>query len=76
MSMKNKPIPWVYPFERVHFLNAVVRGLAVDSFTGKIYFTNNAEVEVVNPDGNGRARVMKHSNGARTYGVAVHITDR
>ena len=57
-------------------LNTVVHGLAVDTATGKIYFTNNNKVEVVNTDGTARARVIEHSNGARTYGVTVVTADR
>ncbi|KAI0223706.1 hypothetical protein LSAT2_025154 [Lamellibrachia satsuma] len=49
----------------------VVHGLAVDTATGKIYFTNNNKVEVVNKNSKERARVIKHSSGVRTYGVAL-----
>ena len=51
-------------------------GLTVDTVTGKIYFTNNATVEVVNTDGTERATVIEHSSGARTYGVAIDISSR
>ena len=65
-----------YFFNLIFCLNAVVHGLAVETVSGKIYFTNNNKVEVVNSDGRERARVIEHSNGARTYGVAVDIADR
>ena len=56
--------------------NTVVHGLAVDTATGKIYFTNNNKVEVVKMDGTARARVIEHSTGARTYGVALDSANR
>ena len=57
-------------------LNIVVHGLAVDTMTGKIYFTNNNKVEVVNKNSKERARVIEHSSGVRTYGVALDSANR
>ena len=57
-------------------LNTVVHGLAVNTVTGKIYFTNNNKVEVVNTDGTARAKVIEHSSGVRTYGVALDSANR
>ena len=59
-----------------YLLNAVVRGLTVDTETGKIYFTHKAVVEMMNPDGSERTRVIEHSVDVRTYGIAVDIADR
>ena len=57
-------------------LDAVVRGLAVDASTGKIYFTTEAVVEVINLDGSERKKLIEHSNETRTYDVAVDVPSR
>ncbi|KAI0225580.1 Fucolectin [Lamellibrachia satsuma] len=54
----------------------VVHGLAVDALTGKIYFTYDNKVEVVNTDGTQRARVIVHSHRTTTFGVAVDVVNR
>ena len=66
----------VYDLFAIVCLNTVVHGLAVDTATGKIYFTNNNKVEVVKRNGTARARVIEHSSGARTYGVALDSANR
>ena len=57
-------------------LDAVVRGLAVDASTGKIYFTTKAVVEVINPDGSQMKTLIEHSNETKTYDVAVDVASR
>ena len=57
-------------------LNVVVRGLAVDTETGQVYFTHSNKVEVVNPNNTGRATVVKNARSVRTYGVGVDPTER
>ena len=52
-------------------LNVVVRGLAVDTGTGQVYFTHSNKVEVVNANNTGRTTVVKYASGVRTYGVGV-----
>ena len=55
---------------------AVVYGIAIDTETGNVYFTNNNKVEVINGKGTERARVIEHSIDVGTYGVAVDVINR
>ena len=57
-------------------LNAVVHGLTVDTVADKIYFTYMTVVEMVNPDGSGRTRVIERPGVGITYGIAVDIAHR
>ena len=61
-------------------VNVVVRGLAVDTETGQVYFTHSNKVDVVNANNTGRhlVRNMKAYGNVLmpTYGVAVDSRER
>ncbi|KAI0233655.1 hypothetical protein LSAT2_016130 [Lamellibrachia satsuma] len=72
--LNNSPLLCVHACSNLN--GRIVHGLTVDTVTNKIYFTYMAVVEMMNPDGSGRTRVIEHSAEVRTYGIAVDIADR